>query len=327
MKKISEVELLLYLPIIVRQKAYQLFGTRELRSILEKKEYQRENFTKLAVLYESKYRQSSKYPLGKYVTQTWTDFNNRMKTALLPVPKFNFLNDPFIIFSMFMTKGGRLMKDQLAYIEKAFGKKTCKDVLEEDAVGEPLIMNKKYLTSHNRVNMLYHLARFQKTTGKKISNFNSIVEWGSGYGGLVAIIKRLRSPKPLTYVCIDTPLILCLQWLYLGSIFGPKNVVVLFKPNDKIVKNKINLIPVSLLKKISFKTELFISTWALSESSKKSHETVAAVKWFGAKHILIGYQKNSSAFEGPERVGKLVTLSQGKIEPVGLFPNNYYAFK
>lgn len=326
MKKIFEVQGILYLPIIVRREIYRFFGKDQYSKLLSEKKAQVDNFSVLAGSYKNMYLLANKYPFSKYVTGTWSDFNQKMKAALLPKPKFNFLNNPFIIYSMYMTKGGRLMKNELAYLEKKYSVKFLKQTLKEDIVGSPLIMNRKYLTSHNRINMLYHLARFENSTSVKISRFRTITEWGSGFGGMVAVIKRFIN-KPVTYICIDTPLIVCLQWLYLGSIFGLKSVKLITNPKDKIEKNKINLIPVSLASKFKYRSDLFISTWALSESSKSSHNLVRDKKWFGAKHLLIGYQRNCDFFEGPERVGKFAVESGAKIEPVSLFPDNYYAFK
>lgn len=326
MKKVNEVRHLLYIPIIFRHQYYRILNIKFFNKLKSEKKPQIIEFEKLREVYLEKYKSVSKYPLRKYVTDTWKDFNKMMESVLLPQPRLNFLENPFIIFSMFMTKGGDLMKTQVKYIEKKFGKNLLKSVLKEDVIGTPIIMDRKYLSSHNKINMLYHLARYKEKTGIDPASFSSIVEWGGGYGGLASILIRMRK-KPFTYICIDTPLIITLQWLYLASIFGKKSVNFISKPSMKIVKNKINFVPVSLIEKIKITGDMFISTWALSESSKYSHELVNRKKWFGAKHLLLGFQKNASAFEGPERIGKYAKKIGAEIEPVGLYPDNYYAFK
>jgi len=249
-----------------------------------------------------------------------------MESTFLPLPPFNFLMNSLVMYSMVMTKGGRLMDKQIAFIEKTFGKKLIKEVLKEDLVGTPMVINKKYLSSHNRIHQLYHLARYETETGNRISDNKTIVEWGGGYGNMIAVIKRLIT-KPVTCICIDTPLFLCLQWLYLSSIFGSSKVNLISKPGQPILRNKINLIPVSLLEKNPFKCDLFISNWALSESSDTSQKLVAKKKWFGAKHLLVGYQDNCRAFEQAKGVGKMVEEAGGIVEEINLLPSNYYGFK
>lgn len=326
MKKIIEFERFLSLPLIFRSKFQLLMRGNYLQKLNKKKGYQRVAFLKLRVNYSNLYRQISKYSVKKYVTPTWADFNQKMESVLLPLPPLNFLTNSLIMYSMVMTKGGKLMDKQIDFIEKTYGKKTTKIVLEEDLVGSPMVVNRKYLTSHNRVHQLYHLARYERSTKDKVSGHRVIAEWGAGYGNMVVVVKRLVK-HPLTYISIDTPLFLCLQWLYLSTIFGPDKVNLITLPNQKIVKNKINLVPVSLLEKTNLSCDLFITNWALSESSKTSQDFVARKKWFGAKHLLIGYQEKCEAFEQAEGVGKMVEESGGVIEDLKIIPANYYAFK
>ena len=284
------------------------------------------NFNKFRTQFSTIYKQISRFPLGKYVTPTWKDFNQSLESVFLPVPKLNFLMNSLVMYSMVMTKGGAIMEKQIDFIKKVFGKKIAKIILMEDLVGSPMVTNKKYLSSHNRIHQAYHLARYESETGNKIKKNKVIVEWGAGYGNMVVVIKRLVA-MPLTYVCIDTPLFISLQWLYLSSIFGIDKINVISSTDQKIIKNKINLIPVSLLEKIDLKCDLFITNWALSESSRISQNLVRDQKWFGAKHLLVGYQSNCQAFEQAEGVGKMVEVAGGKVEEIDLLPSNFYAFK
>ena len=260
------------------------------------------------------------------MTPTWNDFNLKIAAIFLPLPPFDFLSKPLLMYSMVMAKGGNLMAQELRHIEKTFPRKIIKRVLKEDPVGCPIVINREYLTSSNRIHQLYHLARYESDTGSHIAENRVIAEWGGGYGNMVVIVKRLIF-KPVTYICIDTPLFVAIQWLYLSTIFGPDEVNLIFRPGQKIKPQKINLLPVSLLTKIFFKCDLFISNWALSESSVISQKLVDRRKWFGAKHLLLGFQGKCDAFKKSERVGQMVQRSGGFTEEINLLPSNYYGFK
>lgn len=294
---------------------------------LEKiKTEQRETFERLKFQFLSIFKLVSKYSVNRYLTPTWNDFNHKMENIFLPIPPFNFLSKSLMMYSMIMTKGGKLMAHQLDFIEKIFGRKIAKKVLKEDLVGCPIVIDKKYLSSPNRIHQLYHLAMYQSETGNLIANHRTFTEWGAGYGNMVVVIKRLIN-KPITYICVDTPLFTAIQWLYLSTIFGQDQVQVITEPGQKISHHKINLIPVSLISKISFSCDFFISNWALSESSQVSQKLVSKLKWFGAKHLLLGYQEKCDAFKGSEEIGIMVQKSGGFVEEIDILPSNYYGFK
>lgn len=72
--------------------------------------------------------------------------------------------------------------------------------------------------------------------------------------------------------------------------------------------------------------KFFISTWALSESSKYSQDYVVAHKWFSSKHILLAYQDSNEKLLDADRVGKLATDMGAIIEDIEFLPGNHYAF-
>lgn len=286
---------------------------------------QEQSFDNLKIKFAKKYLQLGQYDMQKFTTPLWKKFNGKVEKALLPIPSFDFLNDPTIMVSMFATAGGKWMNKELKFLESKINKKKLKEILREDSVGDPLILNSNYLTSHTLVHHLHHLVRFMDVTGVKTEDLDTIVEWGGGYGSLIRILKKFNSKKS-TYVIIDTSLFSCLQWLYLSSIFGEKQINLILNPDGKIIKNKINILPVQFIDKVKFKADLFISTWALSESSKYSQDLVVKHKWFGAKHLLLAYQDNPDGLFSPKRVGKLAADRGALIEDIEFLPGNHYAF-
>ena len=155
---------------------------------------------------------------------------------------------------------------------------------------------------------------------------HTVVEWGGGYGNMAKIFKRLNS-TPSTYIIVDTPLFSCIQWLYLATILGEESVNLLQGPEDTIRAEKINLLPICFVDRHKINADLFMSTWALSESSKYSQDYVLDHEWFNAKHLLLAYQDSRDDFPEAERVGEIAANNGAIIEDIEFLPGNHYAFR
>lgn len=180
------------------------------------------------------------------------------------------------------------------------------------------------MTSHNSIHHLYHLFRFATSRGSKIGDIDSVVEWGGGYGNMAKLFRRMN--EHVTYVILDTPLFSCLQWLYLGTVFGPEAVNLLEKTTDEIIPGKVNCVSIGLVPHVRISCNLFISTWALSESSRFSQDFVIERHWFDARHLLLAYQLAGERFPNAEQVGSLAREMGADIEEIKFIPGNYYAF-
>lgn len=310
---------------ILRNKYFRLRLRKSQMRLAQNKIKQKEVFSKLCGRFSKNYHLLKKYNIDEYTTPLWKKFNIRLEKALLPYPSFSFLEDPTIMFTMFATAGGEWLKKELAFLENKIPQKQLKFILEEDYLGDPLLLSSEYLTSHTTIHHLYHLIKFLEVTRSRLSDFKTIVEWGGGYGNMIKILKRWDK-GPATYIMIDTPLLCCLQWLYLATIFGERNTLFITDPSQKIKANKINILPLPLVDSQKIKADLFISTWALSESSEYSQDYVIKNNWFEAKHLLLAYQENPAGFFNPLRVGELAKEKGAKIEKIEFLPGNYYAF-
>jgi len=285
------------------------------------------SFNKLKRSFSKKYSNIKKYTHDQFTTPLWDNFNRKIEKAFLPFPPFSFIRDPVIMDTMFVNAGGNWLKKQQKYLKKRLSEKKLEYFLREDLVGEPFLINSKYLTSHNSVHHLYHIMKFLDVTNCEFKKLNSIVEWGGGYGNLAKIFKRLKN-KPITYVIIDTPMFSCLQWLYLSSIFGEKQTNLISESGLSIEPEKINLLPISFVKEHKLNSDLFISTWALSESSRYSQDFVINQKWFNAKNLLIAYQDSDDEhLPDADRIGKIGQEMGGIIEDIKFIPGNHYLFK
>lgn len=293
--------------------------------LARKKASQRNDFDKLSRNFNSNYQTLKVFSSEKFVTSLWDDFNKRAEKSFLPSPSFSFLNDGTIMLTMF---GGSSYETEVQYLEKNFKKTDLSRLLLEDYVGDPLIVNNKYITSFNSIRQLFLLSLYLKKVKLLPDSFSTVFEWGGGYGNMAKLLMRM-STKPMTYILTDTPLFCCLQWLYLSTVLGSKKVHLVTSTNDKIKKGKVNIIAVGILDSFTYqiKADLFISTWGLSESSKFSQDFVAKRKWFGAKHIFLGYQKNSQNLPTAEYIGELAKKSGATFETLKILPNNFLAMQ
>jgi hypothetical protein len=256
----------------------------------------------------------------------WKDFISELEKTLLPYPPFNFLKDPIVAHTMFVDAGGRWFKQEVSFLEKKQTRERLSLLLQEDPVGGPSRLYPKYLTSHNSIHHLYHLTRFMEKTHCDLKSMDSIIEWGGGYGNMMKILHRLRGGAG-TYIIIDLPLFSCLQWLYLSTILGNDCAHILLTSQDTVRSGAINLVPLCLLENVDIKGDLFISSWALSESSKHSQDYVLQQNWFGAKHILLAYQDHNQKLPDSGRIGKFAETSGAIIEDIDFLPGHHYAFR
>jgi len=61
-------------------------------------------------------------------------------------------------------------------------------------------------------------------------------------------------------------------------------------PRDPILDRRINLVSLPFLDTLNtMSPDLFVSTFALSESSQYAQEFVVSRNWFNAKHLLLAY--------------------------------------
>ncbi len=292
--------------------------------IINKKE--EKIFKNLKDEFFSIYQGFKKYDISKYLIAAWDKNIIDLENLILTNLNFNFLNNPIIQKTMFVNCSSWI-DVELKYLKQRINDKKLKYLLRENAVGAPPISNYKYLTSGNSIHMLYHLERFIDSTKCNLNKINSVVEWGGGYGNFARIFFKLI--RGCTYVMIDLPLFSVLQWIYLKVAVGRDKVNIIKSVDDKIVKNRINILPVCFLDYFNIDCDLFISTWALSESNAYSQQCVREKGWLESNHLLLGYQSKSKKFPFAEEIMRYVHTKDDNIifEDIDFLPGNKYIFK
>jgi len=295
------------------------------KSLALEKQHQKNIFINLSNNFSDYYEKLKQYDISKFVTKPWHIYNTRVEQVFLPAPTFDFLKNPVVMETMFVTRGGKCLKEEIAFLESQLTKEELDRILHEDYVGDPLIFNDNYITSHNRIHNAYHLMYYKNSKNVSFNSINNVVEWGGGYGTMAYIFNCVIKDQ-LTYTIIDTPLFSCIQWLYLSTILGEDIINFIIDENCEIKENKINILPLCFCDNHDVKADLFLSTWALSESSVASQDYVISRDWFDAKKLLIAYQHSDMNLPDAARVGELAKAKGATNEKISFLPGNYYSF-
>lgn len=303
----------------------QHLRTRSTRqSLHRRKPDQRGRFNRLRPRFAEIREALSSSDEPSFSTPAWAEYATRLDAQLADDLQFHFLDDPLVRFTMVVNRRGRSLKDGTALVRDHFGPRAS-ELLEEDPVGGPPLVGRDPPTSPNTIRHLYDLARFERATGMDVGALPTVVEWGGGYGNQAKLVRRLIGPHA-TQIVLDLPISGALQWIYLSSIFGESSVRVVTAPEQGLEEGRINIVPVGLASTLDITPDLFISTWALSECSHAAQDFVADRDWFGAAHLLLGYQHSSFDFPEAERLGRLAQSRGAAAEDVGHAPGGWYAF-
>ncbi len=154
------------------------------------------------------------------------------------------------------------------------------------------------------MHQLFHLLRYEETTGRQLGDIGTVVEWGGGgFGSLMRLLVRRHGGQP-TCVIFDTPIFSAVQWLYLSAVLGEGGVVLHSSAPVEPVAGRINLVPIGLAMDTTVAADLFISNWALNESTSAAQHDVIARDWFGAHSLLLAMHAGDPPYResiGPRR--------------------------
>lgn len=233
----------------------------------------------------------------KLIHESWQQNISALESYFVNAMDENFLSNKVINGTMVFSNR-EAHKLELKSISETLGKKVVEEVISKNLNEAFLSGKSRRSTLINSAHHLYHLAQFEQRTGKKISSFESVVEFGGGYGNMVRIIRNMALGT--TYSIVDLLLFSCIQYAFLSTVAG--NGQVAFCGENASDNAKILLHPLFCTNPTtSLRGELFLSTWALSESTRATYEWVVACDWFGANSLLLAYNDHWK----PWQVGEL----------------------
>ncbi|MDB5266920.1 MAG: hypothetical protein JWN89_735 [Parcubacteria group bacterium] len=263
-----------------------------------------------------------------YILPMWEQNKQEISRNFLEDFSYGFLNNRVIRMAMFMDYAGEQQENELDYLESVMGKQEMKSLIKEDRVGHPTLTNFRYWTSHNSIHHLCHLEKFIEHTKTDLLKVKTLVEWGGGYGNIARIFRKINPDT--TYIIIDLPIFSFIQSLYLSTVEGAENVNLLLGKDSSILPGKINIVPLEegILERLAIRNaDVFLSTWALSESSLYSIDKVGSLSFFGADKLLLAHQaKSNSTPYSEEIIGRMEDYAITHHEKIPLLKNNYYLF-
>lgn len=254
-----------------------------------------------------------------FITQFWKDRIEEIKESFTPVMPTDFLQNRMIRYTMFVDFC-EYNKIEYEHLKENIDPDSLALLLSESLVGQPsTCMVDKIQTSGNTIHHLYHMQRYLDAIGE--NDFKTIVEWGGGYGNMARLFRCMDDT--LTYIIIDTKIFSIIQYIYLSQALYEDDVNL-----GSIKKGKVNIIPLGMLDSTRFKADLFISTWAISESSRTAQDYVIDRKAFGAERFLIAHQCAGKDFPEADNVKRLVDNGRECYhEEIDFIKSNWYLFK
>ncbi len=262
-----------------------------------------------------------------FIIPFWRSVLDTVRLSVLPRLSYAFLGNPILRQTMFLVGRPGLQKSELAFLEHIYSPDTLRRLLKESPVGEPQIEQIYYRTSPNTIHHLHHIARFTKETDVQPHNIRSVVEWGGGYGNMCRIWRRIN--LNITYVIIDLPEFSTIQATYLATLYGKEQIRFMTQPGP-VEPGKITIIPLNqdMLTHIDLgQPDLFISTWALSESTEYAQALLESLRYFDAKYLLLAHQSKSEDIPYAESIMKHLTgFEPFYHQEIPHLKNNYYLF-
>jgi len=175
----------------------------------------------------------------------------------------------------------------------------------------------------NSAHQLYHLARFERFRGERVEQVKSVVEFGGGYGNLARLFRSFDERS--RYTIVDLPLFSCIQYVYLSTVLGPEAVRLVTGAETPAADGWVELVPINLLPDLRRDGELFVSTWALSESPPAAYELVRERNWFGARGILLAYSEGWKPWNTEEMTrGLRERFRRVETAPLDFLPGSRY---
>jgi hypothetical protein len=221
----------------------------------------------------------------KNTSNLWNAYLNKIKFSFLTKDITKFLQWPEIISTMVKAddKFTKIQLNKIQNLTSKYGKK----IIEEKFVGFPRYSVYKLNSSANLIHHAYHLSIFERYTKKNILDHDLIIEFGGGYGSMCRLIKNMGYKG--SYVIYDLKHLNLLQQYFLSNIFFKQNNNI---EDLRIKKNIILTSSIAIINKIfnKCKNVLFISNWALEESSFNTQKKFK--KYLKkSKSLLIGFER------------------------------------
>ncbi|MBE7413995.1 MAG: hypothetical protein HS130_01680 [Deltaproteobacteria bacterium] len=259
---------------------------------------------------------------SELVHDCWKDNISRLESYFFNQMNADFVSNEIINSTMVFTDR-KAHKIEVQNISSALDRNEIDRIVGKGLNAAFIQGKSRRAAAINSIHHLHHLLQFERATGRKISSIKSIVEFGGGYGNMARIAQNIGSFD--RYSIIDLLLFSCIQYIFLCTSAGEGQVSFSGHP----IKNaKFTLHPISDPGSMgSLQGELFLSTWALSESTRAIYDWVDACDWFGATNLLLAYNLQWKPWQENELAASLRNKGwRVAEETIPFLPGNFYFF-
>ena len=286
---------------------------------------ERERFRALAPLFPDVLRELLRKFPSPPTDPAWRRFNAGIVQQMVPRPPFAFLRRPPLIPNVYSDAYDAVAAAELGEVERRLQAMNLSpyELLRENWVGGPWVYDHRYLTSSALLKHLLQILFLSSETGVRLSEIRRVVEWGGGYGSLARLLYRFQ--PELNYVILDTPVMLAVQWLFLSTVLSPNRVVLPGSGERSIQNGSMHLESASTYEGDGDPTDLFVSTFALSESPQGLIERVDSRHWFGAEHLWLAYTPTNPRFPQWQTLEVAAVRSGAQLVPHPFRPIDRYA--
>jgi hypothetical protein len=194
----------------------------------------------------------------------WAHYQNRLRARALKSDPRRFLTWDLITDSMFHPFGRHTALELGELKSQPSWERKWKKAIVETPAGSPMPWLMDPSTSGNLVHQAYHLLFFERTSGRRIEDYDAVFEFGCGYGALSRVVYNAGFRGQ--FITIDLPLFAALARYYLttaGAQLLTRAEYEADQPGVLIVNDPADLEPV--LSRLRGKKSLFFAALSLSE--------------------------------------------------------------
>ena len=223
-----------------------------------------------------------------YYHPFWEGVKHDIKQLILGAPNQNFLCLSIIELTMLVTGWAKRQEYELTFLKQYPSKKVASLInsYRESQIGQREKECRELNCSANALHLLCYAAKILDLHESP----EVLMEFGGGYGCLAHIFKQLL--PNCTLFLVDIPELLALQYLYLQYNFPQTTIILHSNVNKEFQQGAIHLIPVHILKDLNINADVFVSTFAISESPTSVQQIVCDKKFFGARTLYLAGQLN-----------------------------------
>jgi hypothetical protein len=225
----------------------------------------------------------SQLPYQPSNTGRWQFHANVVRQNILEFDPSEFLTWPTVVSTMFVGDGSQL-REEYTKLRKCSGWFHYERAVQEDGVGCPPISELAPGMNTNLLHQVYHLSRWEVSTGRHFKDLSSIVEVGGGYGAFAKVCRQLGFSG--SYTLIDLPEFIALQEYYLSQTCGTQRIDFVSDP-DKLPRW----------------TDLLVANYSLSEMTPQERQPI--LNHVNANSYLLAFQETYDGINNDDYFGSI----------------------